>query len=438
MKYEMGPRTKTPSVQTTSDTSVVRAGEVLVFDPTSKRWLPRLFVLRKRSVSLCKSGSGARFSSLSSCAIDTFVDVAVVRSESDGTETELLLKSTRCTAMPASAKCEWRLRVVAQSVTVKEGRSPSLMSPTSASVFRNSGKMSKEDAALEWLVAIQEAIEATLVSPSGRQGEVSKQATPLNVTTTASSKPSRSPRSPLSPSLRELPLSTSSHVSPVSPRSPSRPRREMGRQRKLSNSMLASMPSRVISPPPADSMRNRSISMLNASSNPRAAIATPPPKFHPIPISTYRKAEQDRSRSNSLPTINAPSRPPSPRAYPRKQSAPTILQPTPQTTTLTYEEFKRLFPDPPKSLRINTAAKDAKRRGFAGRSMSPASLAPVLESPSLDSDSVHSLPMTDLADDESDNESVATDLQFLNETTPMAFIYDHVEFSKRTSGIRAN
>ncbi|KAJ3246598.1 hypothetical protein HDU78_006587 [Chytriomyces hyalinus] len=357
---------------------ILRVGDVQVLDSNTGRWLRQLLVLKPDRVCLCRIGSRTTgvYSALASLIIDKHTDT--VLSESCE-RMELLL-------IIASHGVTWKMRLV----------------------LRDQNKTVRDEAAA-WLVALEEVIQ-----------RVSSVAHPPPPTRTRQS------------SLKQAATLPTQLAKPVtknsSPKQLQRPSLQVpGPHRKRSSSLPVTIP--TASPSRISTQRPSS-----------------PRKFSPIPISTYRTAHQaklsEKERCKSLPSLESAafsptekfgvgSRPaktsypptilipsstsyprkgsaptiliPSSTSYPRKGSAPTILIPSStSSTSLSYEDFKRMFPSPspppPRarsaSLGDNVTKKEMKRRGMAG--MSPSSPHATLERVSSPSDSVHSLPFSDL------------------------------------------
>ncbi|KAI8830116.1 hypothetical protein BJ741DRAFT_365291 [Chytriomyces cf. hyalinus JEL632] len=264
-------------------------------------------------------------------------------------------------------------------------------------VLRDQATNTANEEALAWLLAVEEAIQYTQSAPAY---------------------PSQNRRS----ALKNAPVTTKPSIpKPViktsSPRQVQRPITIPESQRRGSSGMIETAPK---SPTP-----------LSPSSR----------KFSPIPISTYKAAHNtqqaklaEKERCKSLTALESSALSAPQTSYPRKGSAPTILIPSStSSTTLSYEDFKRMFPSPPSRPQrasissSSSSSKDMKRRGMAG--LSPSSPHAALERASSPSGSVHSLPLSDTEDS---MDSPATSLPSAN---PMTLVYDFVEFRKRTSTI---
>ncbi|KAJ3407731.1 hypothetical protein HDU80_007950 [Chytriomyces hyalinus] len=328
---------------------ILRVGDVQVLDANTGRWLRQLLVLKPDRVCLCRIGSRSTgvYSALASLIIDKHTDTVLSESSE---RMELLL-------IIASHGVTWRMRLVLldQNKTVR-------------------------DEAAAWLVALEEVIQ--------RVSSVAHSPPPTRTRQSSLKQAATLPTQPPKPVTKNS-----------SPKQLQRPSLQVpGPHRKRSSSLPVTIPT-------ASPSR---ISTQSPSS---------PRKFSPIPISTYRTAQQaklsEKERCKSLPSIESAafsstekfgvgSRP-AKTSYPRKGSAPTILIPSStSSTSLSYEDFKRMFPSPspppPRmrsaSLGDNVTKKEMKRRGMAG--MSPSSPHATLERVSSPSDSVHSLPFSDL------------------------------------------
>ncbi|KAI8823321.1 hypothetical protein BJ741DRAFT_654976 [Chytriomyces cf. hyalinus JEL632] len=326
---------------------ILRVGDVQVLEVSTGRWLRRILVLKADRVCLCRIGSRSSgvYSALASLIIDKQTDTVLSESYE---HRELLL-------IIASHGVTWRMRLVLpdQNKTVR-------------------------DEAVAWLVALEGVIQ-----------RVSSVAHPPPLTRTRQSSLKQAATLPPQPA---KPVTKNS-----SPKQLQRPSLQVpGPHRKRSSSL-----------PVTNSIASPSRISTQSPSSPR--------KFSPIPISTYRTAHQaklsEKERCKSLPSLESSAfsstkkftvgAGPTKTSYPRKGSAPTILIPSStSSTSLSYEDFKRMFPSPPPrrarsaSLGDHVTKKEIKQRGMAG--LSPSSPHPALERASSPSDSVHSLPFSDL------------------------------------------
>ncbi|KAJ3409318.1 hypothetical protein HDU80_001778 [Chytriomyces hyalinus] len=348
---------------------ILRVSDVHVLDTNTGRWLRRLLVLRPNT--LCLSRLSSRNTGVYTAMASLPVDknTDVLLAESDEHGDVLLII--------ASQGMTWKMRLI----------------------LRDQATNTTNEEALAWLLAVEEAIQQTQSTPAS---------------------PPQNRRS----ALKNAPVTTKPSIpKPViktsSPRQIQRPITIPESQRRGSSGMIETAPK---SPTP-----------LSPSSR----------KFSPIPISTYKTAhntqqaklaEKERCKSLTALESSALSTSAPQTSFPRKGSAPTILIPSStSSTTLSYEDFKRMFPSPPSrpqraSISSNSSSsKDMKRRGMAG--LSPSSPHATLERASSPSGSVHSLPLSDTEDS---MDSPGTSLPSAN---PMTLVYDFVEFRKRTSTI---